>query len=94
MGDGLDAAEVVFQGDVLVGGVGVFVGQAEAEEHAGHLEGVVHLGDEGDGAALADEDGLLAETLLQGALRDLEDGGVERSDPGLAGAEGFELHLH
>jgi len=30
MGYGFDAAKIVFQGEMLVGGVGVFVGQAEA----------------------------------------------------------------
>ena len=30
VGDGLDAAEIVFEGDVFVGGVGIFIGQPEA----------------------------------------------------------------
>ena len=48
VGYGFDAAEIIFQGQVLVGGVGVFVWQAEADKDAGHFEGVVHLGDEGN----------------------------------------------
>jgi hypothetical protein len=30
VGDGLDASEIIFEGDVFIGGVGVFVGQTEA----------------------------------------------------------------
>jgi hypothetical protein len=30
VGDGFDAAEIVFQSDVLIGGMRIFVGQAEA----------------------------------------------------------------
>ena len=38
VGDGFDAAEVIFEGEVLVGGVGVFVGETEADEDAGDLD--------------------------------------------------------
>jgi hypothetical protein len=48
VGDGLDAAEIIFQRDVLVGSMSVFVGQAEAEQNARHLEGVVHLCNKGN----------------------------------------------
>ncbi len=64
MGDGFDAAVVVFQCEMLVGCVGIFVGQAKADEDAGNLEGVVHLSDEGDGTTFANEYSFLAETLL------------------------------
>ena len=68
VGYGFDAAEIIFQGQMFVGGVGVFVRQAEADQDAGHLEGVVHLGDEGNRAAFADEYGPLAEAFFQRAL--------------------------
>src|SRR5271165_7695877 len=87
MSYGFYATEIIFEGDVLVGGVGVFVGQAKANEHAGDFEGVVHLGHEGNGAAFADEYGALAETFFQGALRFLENGRLKRSGPGFAGTE-------
>jgi len=48
MGDGLDAAEVVFEGDVFVGSMGVFVGQAKANQDAGDFESVIHLRNKGD----------------------------------------------
>ena len=83
MGYGFDAAEIIFQGQVLVGGVGVFVGQAEADQDAGHFEGVVHLGDEGNGAAFADEYGFLAETFFQRGLGFRENGGVIGRGPRL-----------
>jgi len=44
MRDGLDAAVVVFEGEMLVWGVGVFIGKPEADENTWHFEGVVHLG--------------------------------------------------
>ena len=36
--DGLDSAEIIFQRDVFVGGMRVFVGQSEAQQHAGNFE--------------------------------------------------------
>ena len=64
MSYGFYAAEIVFKGYVFVRGVSVFVWQAEADQDAGNFEGVVHLGDEGDGAAFADEYGAFAEALF------------------------------
>src|SRR5271170_912486 len=94
MGDGFDAAKIVFEGEVFVGSVGVFVGETEADEHAGNLERVMHLRHEGDGAAFADEDGFFPETFFERALGNLENWRVERRYPGLAGAENFELALY
>src|SRR5215467_8023261 len=73
LGDGFDATEVVFEGDVLVGGVGVFVGEAKTEEHTRHFEGVVHLRDERNRTAFADEHGFFAEALFERSLRFPED---------------------
>ena len=81
MGDGFDAAEIIFQGQMLVGGVGVFVGQAEADQDAGNFEGVVHLGDEGNGAAFADEYGFLAETFFESGLSLRENAARDRARP-------------
>ena len=71
--DGLDPAEIIFQRDVLVRGVRVFIRQSEAEQDARHLERVMHLRDERNRSALADEHGALAESLLQRVVRDLEE---------------------
>jgi len=68
VGNGFDAAEIVFQIEVFVRGVGIFIGQAEANENAGDFESVVHLGDEGDGATFADEDSLFLEAFLESRL--------------------------
>jgi len=91
MGDCLDAAEVILQGEVFVRGVSVLVGQAEADEDAGYIERVVHLGDEWDGAAFSNKDGFFAKAFLQCSLRFAEDRSVIGSNPGFAGTQDFEL---
>src|ERR1700722_16754203 len=76
---------------MLVGGVGVFVGEAEADQDARNFEGVVHLGYEGNGAAFANEYGFLAKTFFERGLSLRENGGVIGSGPRFAGAEHFEF---
>src|SRR5229473_6404113 len=93
MGYGFNAAEVVLKGDVFIGGVGVFIGQAETDQDARHFKGVVHLRYEGDGTALADENSSLAKSLLQGRLSLLENGIVIRSDPRFSGAQNFKFTM-
>ena len=83
VGDGFDAAEIIFQRDVFVGRVRVFVRQAEAEQDAGHFEGVVHLRDERDRAALANEDGAFAKSFFERALGDLKNGAWNGATHGL-----------
>src|SRR5579863_9581600 len=91
---GLDSAKIILQGDVFVGGVRVFVRQAESEQDAWNLERVMHLRDERNRPALADEHGALAEALLERIVRNLEKRVGVRSDPGFALAEDLELHFH
>jgi hypothetical protein len=50
---------------MLIGGVGVLVGQAETKQNARHFKGVVHLRYERNGTAFANENGFLAKTFLQ-----------------------------
>ncbi len=57
MRDGFDAAKIIFQVDVLVGSMRVFVGQTETDQDARHFERVVHLRDKRDRAAFANENG-------------------------------------
>src|SRR5271154_2116070 len=76
---------------MLVGGVGVFVGEAETDQDAWNLEGVVHLGYERDGAAFADEYGFLAETFFERGLSLGENGGVIGRGPRFAGAQHIEF---
>lgn len=93
VGDGFDAAEIVLQGDVLVGSVSVFIGETEADQNAGDLKGVVHLRDERDGATFADENSFLAEALFQCGLGLLENRIVVGSDPRFPHAQDFELAM-
>jgi hypothetical protein len=91
VGYGFNTAEIVFEIEMFVGGVGVFVGQAEADEDAGNFKGVIHLGDERDRAAFADEDGFFVEAFFESGLSALKNGRMVRGGPGLAGAEDFEF---
>jgi len=90
---GLDAAEIIFEKEMFVRGVSVFIGQTEADEHAGNLESVRHLSDEGDGAAFADEHRFFLEAFLQSGLGFLKNRRVVGSGPGLAGAEHFKFAM-
>src|SRR5882757_6389810 len=81
VGHGFDAAEIVFKSQVFVGGVGVFVRQAKADQHARHFEGVVHLRYERNGTTLANENSLSAEALHQCGLCFLENGILVGSHP-------------
>src|SRR5580704_1894155 len=91
MRDGFDAAEIIFESEMFVGSVRVFVGEAETDEHAGDFKGVMHLRNEGDRAAFANEGCFFSEAFFEGGLSDLKNGRVERSYPGFAGAEYFEF---
>src|SRR6202158_113103 len=87
---GFDAAEVIFERDVLVRGMSIFVRQAEAHEHAGNFKRVVHLRDKGNRAAFANKNCLLAEAFFERFDGRLENGmGVGRG-PRLAFAEDFK----
>jgi hypothetical protein len=93
VGDGFDAPEVILDSDVFVGSVGVFVRKAKPDQHAWNFECVMHLRDERNRAAFANEDSLFAKSFFEGALGDLENWRVERGYPRLAGAKHFELVL-
>ncbi len=74
---------------MLVWGVGVFIGKAEADENTWHFEGVVHLGDEGDGTAFTNEHRFFAKTFLQSGLGHLENRSFVGRHPGFARAQHF-----
>ena len=84
LGHGLDPAEIIFERDVFVGSMRVFVRQAEAEQDARHFECVMHLRDERNRSALADEHGALAKSLLKRIVRDFEERVRVRRDPRFA----------
>ena len=94
MGDGFDAAEIILQIKMLVGRVSVLIGQTEADQNAGHFERIVHLSDEGNGTAFANENRLFVEALLERSLRALKNRRVVRSRPRLASTENFEFAVH
>ncbi len=94
MSDGLDAAVVIFESEMLVRRVRVFVGKPEADENARHFKRVVHLGDEWDRAAFPNEYSLFAEAFLQRGLGHLENRSLVGRDPGLAGAQHFKSAVH
>src|SRR5229473_6617852 len=79
---------------MLVRGVSIFIGEAEAEQDAGNLESVMHLRDERNRAAFANENGLLAEAFFQGGLGLQENRGVIRSDPGFSRAQDFKFAMN
>src|SRR5258706_9646455 len=79
---------------MLVGSVSVFVRKPEADEHAGNFEGVIHLGDEWNGATFTNENRFFLEAFFQSGLGALENGRVIGSGPGLSGAENFEFAFH
>src|ERR1700722_11798063 len=64
--DRLDAAVEVGEVELLVGGVKIVVRQTEAHQDGGALQLADEVADDGDGAAAADEDRLLAEDLVHG----------------------------
>jgi hypothetical protein len=92
--DGLDAAEIILEGDVLIRCVSVFIGEAETDQDAGNFESVVHLSDKGDGAAFTDECGFLAEALFQSRLSLEENGGVVGSHPGFSSAQDVKFAVN
>ena len=64
--DGFDPVVEVRDVELLVGGVQVVVGKAEAHHHAGNLQHVLEVGDDGNRAAAADEDRFFLERVVQG----------------------------
>ena len=91
--DSLDSPEIIFESYVFVGSVRVFVGQAETQEYAGNFERVMHLRDERDGAAFANEHGFFSEAFLESALSNFKDWRVERGDPRFTSAEQVKLEF-
>jgi len=83
--DRFDAQIEVLQVELFVGGVDVVVGQAEAHHDAGDAEMAVKVADDGDGAAGADEDRLLAPNLFQRPRGRLDVGVVDGNQAGVAG---------
>ena len=91
--DRFDAQLEVFQVELFVGGVDVVVGEAEAHHHAGNAQIAVKIADDGDGAAGADEDRLLAPDLAQGGGGSLNVGVIDPDQTGVAGVNQADLNI-
>ena len=83
----------VLEVELLVGGVDVVVGQAEAHHDAGHAEMAVEVADDGNGAAGADEDRLLAPDLMERARGGLDVRIVDADQAGVAGVNQPHLDI-
>src|SRR5947199_10766775 len=94
IGDRFDPCKIVFQRQMLVGGVRIFVRQTESNQNAGHFESVVHLCDERDGTAFANKNSLLAETFFESGLSFGKNRRLKRSGPWLAGTQYLKLADH
>src|SRR5260370_27746866 len=94
MRDDIDTAKRMFEREGRVRSVRVFVRQTEPEQNARHLEGVVHLSDERDRPAFADEYRTLAEALLERPVRHLKERMGVRRDPRLALTVHVQLEPH
>src|SRR5271154_5565837 len=89
--DSLNSAEIIFQRDVFVRSVRIFVRQSETEKNTRNFKGIVHLGHEWNRTAFANEHSFLAEARLQSVNGFLENRMGIRRYPGLAGAQNFKL---
>src|SRR5258708_16627850 len=91
LGDGADPTEIILERQMLIGSMGIFVRQTKSHQHARDFEGVVHLGNKGDGAAFPNEHGLFSEALLKGFQSGLEDRMRVGRGPGLSLAQDLKF---
>src|ERR1700730_17057277 len=89
--DRFDSAKIIFQRDVFIGRVGLFVRQSKSNQNAGYFESVMHLRNEGNGTAFANENSLFPKTFFQSTLRLLKNRRLKGSRPRLAGAKNFKF---
>src|ERR1700678_2506968 len=88
---GFDTESEVFQIEFLIGGVEIVIRQAEAHHDAGKAEMASEIAHDGDGAAGADEDRILAPNFVQSAGGGLDIGVVHGNQARLAGVN--QAHL-
>lgn len=60
----LHSATVAFKIEFFVGGVGVVIGQGQAEEQGVHSQDFSNLVDDGDGSTFTQKDWVMAESSL------------------------------
>ena len=87
-----NALEELLQGVVLVGGVDVVAGQAEAHEDALEAQYLLEAGNDGDAAAAAGGDGALAEGVGHSLFGGLVGFELQGTDVGGAAVAGRDLH--
>ena len=88
-----DAAVEVAEVELLVGGVRVFVGQADAEEHGRRAELLLERRDDRNRSAFPAEHRRLAEALLDGAAGRLDERIVVLGQPRLAAVHAGDRQL-
>ena len=79
--------------ELLVGGVDVVVGKAEAHHDAGQAEVAVEVADDGNGAAGADEDGVFAPDFVKSARGGLDVLVVDGNQAGVAGVDEADVDV-
>src|SRR4051795_10224411 len=92
--DRFDAGKIVFQRQMLVRSMRIFVRQTESNQNAGHFESVVHLCDERDGTAFTNKNSLLPETFFEGGLSFGKNRRLKWSGPRLARTQYLKLADH
>ena len=56
--DGFNSAKIIFERDVFIGCVSVFVRQSKSDQNTGNFESIMHLRNERNRAAFANENSL------------------------------------
>src|SRR5258708_22044251 len=82
--DRLDPAIEIRDVELLIRSVQVVVGQAKAHHHAGNLQYVLEIGDDGNRAAGANEYRVFFEDFMHGLRGGLDEAVVRRYDAGRA----------
>src|SRR5580658_8667625 len=91
---GFNSAKIIFQRDVFVRRVSIFVRQAKTQKHARNLKGVVHLRHKRNGTAFANEYSFLTESGFERVDRFLKNWMGIRRYPWLAGTEKLKAAMH
>src|ERR1700730_4101691 len=89
--DGFDSPEIIFERYVFIGRMSIFVRQSKSNQNAGHFERVMHLRNEGNGTAFANENSFFPKTSFQSALRLLKNWRLKGSRPRFPGAQNLKF---
>src|SRR5579872_362925 len=90
---GVDPSVEVVEGELLVGGVKVVVGQAPSHQDAFQADRLLQRADDWNGAAGAGQDGRAAEGPFQGRLSGADKPALGRHHHGVAAVDETDLEL-